>query len=733
MWNGDNEDEKVQNNQIKNKETNIENDIFLDLEKERKKAINNFENPFTEKKEIEPTLLWTVNIENISLDYYEQKDLFFEGLYIRLILYYEQNKNIFNLAIQHLIKNENQNENNLKEEEEENFSSLGDTIKKNSKNEEMNFTEKETNENKIISILSICKIKKINYQSKTIFNCIISNSNGKFLIFKLEDFTNYFNEKITINGITSIKFNLEVFLKRDYIFSTTLNQICQNFHNYYNLPSVMNLPRSALNLIIKNEYLKYKEENEKLICILNWLSNKSVYYQKNSFDLFKVINWSKIPSDDLVDFLMNQNQLLIQSIELKNEIFFEFHKRFQDAYGNLNNSILTNSSIGTSLSVTDTIISTNNNKNNTNQNNIQNNLNNNLRNNYFINNFTYDIFSKILSICSQYTNDGYINNNSTSLKETNSLKENNTLKEPNIINNQKEITNNTETKKKNINDIPKDKSDTAHYISYLVKRVENNSSMRNKGNVRNTNQNSSIKSKFKYGTINNNNSSLVSYHNTSGISCKNSNSNIVVNSVSNYVKNPNNDQVKIFSPKGIRANTPLNNDIIIIRNRENKYKNNAIAKTKKCLNPKAHSKSMDKTFKINTSKNLNLNNETLQKQLNSLYPKYTINNTNVNTNTNANSKINNNNQKIINSAKPRTPNNITAYTLKLRKFSTVNKVNNIINTKKYNNGNNPSLAIHPPNPTSRTEFLKTENSQNIIQKKGTTPSNIIHIRSKSNH
>ena len=99
----------------------------------------------------------------------------------------------------------------------------------------MNFTEKEKNENKIISILSICKIKKINYQSKTIFNCIISNSNGKFLIFKLEDFTNYFNEKITINGITSIKFNLEVFLKRDYIFSTTLNQICQNFHNYYNL------------------------------------------------------------------------------------------------------------------------------------------------------------------------------------------------------------------------------------------------------------------------------------------------------------------------------------------------------------------------------------------------------------------------------------------------------------------------------------------------------------------
>ena len=141
---------------------------------------------------------------------------------------------------------------------------------------------------------------------------------------------------------------------------------------------------------------------------------------------------------------------------------------------------------------------------------------------------------------------------------------------------------------------------------------------------------------------------------------------------------------------------------------------------------------MDKTFKINTSKNfMNLNNETLQKQLNSLYPKYTINNTNANTNTN--SKINNNNQKIINSAKPRTPNNITAYTLKLRKFSTVNKVNNIINNKKYNNGNNPSLAIHPTNPTSRTEFLKTENSQNIIQKKGTNPSNIIHIRSKSNH
>ena len=29
MWNGDNEDEKIQNNQIKNKESIIGNDIFL--------------------------------------------------------------------------------------------------------------------------------------------------------------------------------------------------------------------------------------------------------------------------------------------------------------------------------------------------------------------------------------------------------------------------------------------------------------------------------------------------------------------------------------------------------------------------------------------------------------------------------------------------------------------------------------------------------------------------------
>jgi hypothetical protein len=77
----------------------------------------------------------------------------------------------------------------------------------------------------------------------------------------------------------------------------------------------------------------------------------------------------------------------------------------------------------------------------------------------------------------------------------------------------------------------------------------------------------------------------------------------------------------------------------------------------------------------------------------------------------------------------RTPNNINAYSLKLRKFSSVNKVNGIINNKN----NNPSLSIHPPNPTSRTEFLKTENSQTLVKKKGVNPLNIIHIRSKSNH
>lgn len=732
MWNL--EDEKIKQNQIPIPESNYKNDIFLNLEKERKKAISNFETPFLENKEIKPTLVYTVNIENLSSYFCEQKDFCFEGLYIRLFLVYEHNKNIFNLSMQHLNKKEIKDE-----EEEDNYlnESLGDTIKKISKNEDFNFENNNLNNNKIISILSICKIKEINYQSKIIFNCFFSKSKGKFIIFKLDDFTNYFKDKITnLKGYLSIKFDLEIFFNRDYILSTILNQICQNFHNYYSLHSVVNIPRTALNLIIKNKDLKYKEENEKLICILNWLSNKNLTQQKNSLDLFKVINWSKISSDNLVDFLMNQNQLLINSNELKNEIFYEFHRRFQDEYNNnLNNSIITNSSIGTSLSVTDTIVSNNNNKiNHTyNDNNINNNHHNTF-NSYYINNFTYNILSKILSICSQYTSDGYLNNNTNSMKEINSIKETssfketNSLKDSNIMNNNN--TNNInigpynhqteipyDSKKKNINDIPKKKNESGHYTSYLVKRVENNTSMRNKGNnIRNSNQNSSIKSKFRYGTINNNNSSLVSYHNTSGISCKNSNSNIVVNSVSNYRKN---EQVKIFSPKGIRANTPLNNngnDMIFIRNRE-KYKNNVIAKNKKNLNPKAHSKSMDKTFKINTSKNfMNLNNETLQKQLNSLYPKYTVN-------------VNNNNQKIINSANPRTPNNINAYSLKLRKFSSVNKVNGIINNKN----NNPSLSIHPPNPTSRTEFLKTENSQTLVKKKGVNPLNIIHIRSKSNH
>jgi len=192
MLNVENEEEKIKNGQIKNKDKIIENDIFLDLESERKKAIKNFESRFTENKEIEPTLLWTVNLENKTQDYYEQKDIFFEGLYIRLILYFEQNKNILNLAIQHLIKNDIQIENNLKEEEEENFSSLCDTIKKISKNEEIDFEEKEINENKIISILSNCKIKNIDFPSKTCFNCIISNSNAKFLIFQI-NFTNFFN------------------------------------------------------------------------------------------------------------------------------------------------------------------------------------------------------------------------------------------------------------------------------------------------------------------------------------------------------------------------------------------------------------------------------------------------------------------------------------------------------------------------------------------------------------
>ena len=624
---------------------NINNDIFELLESERKNAIMNFESINLNKDNSEPTLILTIRCNNLNEDKLENEDTIIEGIKIRLISYFDCNNDVFKLAME------------IIDEED-----LDDSIEK-----QPNLNEK----NSIISILSMSEIKEINVKSKMNFNCIFTSSKTKYLIFKLDNFKKNLNNIISEAGEEKITLNL--YFSRNYIFPSILYQILNNFKDYYALNSVSILPRSALNLLFKNDILNIQNEEQKLICILNWFNGKNYYNIENSIDLFDVIDWEKITNDNLIDFLMNQGKLISLSNELKEKIFKEFQRRFQEEYNSYNNisSITESSMTNSSYQIT------------------QNFNNKNINDNTNYNNFTINFLSKIISFTLQFDT----NNTELDKKYTQSnLATNDYTKENKLTNNSQNTSKNKIPYIQKMSFLKENNKP-----NFLVKKVNNSFktgkilSARNIKEIPNTN-----KSKFKY-SITNSNNSMISANNTSCISYKNNNTSLISNS-----KIEKNIINRVLN-NGIRANTPSNyikNKDSYNPNREKEIKTFSIIlntdKTNKSNFSKIHSKSLDKT-------NINVKNSfSIQKQSSTYHPKsiYNINTTRENNNLYTSNK---------------SPMNLNSYYLQ-------NKEN-----RKENFENIPyqkSKAYYK---------VKNRNDIESINLKKINKNNASHLRSRSNH
>ena len=168
----------------------------------------------------------------------------------------------------------------------------------------------------ILSVLSICEIKEIEFKSKINFNCIFSNNKTKILVCKIDNFSKLFNSFEHIEYSQSIYFNIS------YNFSAILTHICKNFYEYHSLNSISKISRNVLNIILKNEAL----------------NNKQHVNMELAEELFQNVNWVNVSLDGLLDFILNESKLLINSSELQNIAINEFKRRFKDEYmlaGNL--------------------------------------------------------------------------------------------------------------------------------------------------------------------------------------------------------------------------------------------------------------------------------------------------------------------------------------------------------------------------------------------------------------
>ena len=309
----------------------IKSDIFMLLENERKKAIRNFEDLFNDSQnKIEPNFIWNISYDDTNKQNYQETTTSFDGLNILLISYYVSENDNFQLALQILDEDSNNNINNSKDDFLEDKITFDDDTNTAKKIQNKNITESNNN---LINILSLCEISEINFKSHINFNGIYSKNKSRFLVFKLDNFRKKFiniNNNIENN---KIKFFLKIYFSRNYVFSQIIKHICQNFDKYYKYDSITKIPRSAMNILLKNENFIQKNEYYKLYAVENWFKNrKNSGNSKKFLDIFKNIDWKKISNSELIDFFINNAKLLSNEISLKHDIFFEIQRRFQEEY-----------------------------------------------------------------------------------------------------------------------------------------------------------------------------------------------------------------------------------------------------------------------------------------------------------------------------------------------------------------------------------------------------------------
>ena len=308
---------------------NINDNIFILLEYERKNALKNFEICINEDKDYKPKFIWKLKFSDITNEIYQEYKLCIDNINLLLICYYEPENDTFQFALQVIGTNLISTSENINNKENINDVNLElNDINNSIINNYPNIME-------TISILYLCEIPEINFKSKINFNCVQQKCNSKFLIFKLENFSKL--NDFSNNSKKTKDFSINFYFTRNYIFPSIIDYIGQNLELYHRYLSVDKIPKLALSIILKNDNIIDCQKNEgyKIQLIQNWLKNKSNYNNRNILDLFKYIKWKNLSTNDLLDFFIYNSKLLISLKDLKNDIFYEIQRRLQNEYFNI--------------------------------------------------------------------------------------------------------------------------------------------------------------------------------------------------------------------------------------------------------------------------------------------------------------------------------------------------------------------------------------------------------------
>ena len=274
-------------------------DIFELLENERKRSLTIFERICQDG--LEPAIIWKIKTFEQNGFYKVSDEFSFDDLKAVLYTHYDISNDVYKIAIQ------GKGVNNLP-------------------NNNIDVS------NIVFSFLSVCEIKELNFRSKTNFHCVFPNTPAKVLLFKIDNFSKL------IETNQHKEFTLSIYLNLNSNFSSIFSHICKNYYEYYSLPTISKLPTVVLNLILKCKNLNVRNQDEVLFSILTYckkisfeiVNNKPHSKPESVEELFNNVKWEDVSLDGLLEFILNESKLLLNSGSLQETLIAQFRKRFKE-------------------------------------------------------------------------------------------------------------------------------------------------------------------------------------------------------------------------------------------------------------------------------------------------------------------------------------------------------------------------------------------------------------------
>ena len=165
------------------------------------------------------------------------------------------------------------------------------------------------------SMYSILKIPHFNVE----INHANSNENT---LRNLNIYYSDLNNNTTCIGVSNIDkdndfFMITVQIKLCYIYSVISSYLLQDFNNYANDKNISKLSKQLFILLLKNQKLNKKNENNLVKSILLWLDDE-INIKEDISEVFYLIKWEEIDDDLIFELLIKYSHIILNDDSLEN-------------------------------------------------------------------------------------------------------------------------------------------------------------------------------------------------------------------------------------------------------------------------------------------------------------------------------------------------------------------------------------------------------------------------------